>query len=188
MRKVALAVTSMRDPFFEPPLALVQAAQPLANSLALRTLPLHVHEILPAFCVYQFFESAVAPPLSQYLFPKSYSKLSKRTRRNWDIHFVSFVQSCFINGVALWVMYADKERNQMDWRERVWGYSGAIGMVQGFTTGYFIWDFVTCAKDVAMHGPGALAHSISALAVSLLGFVSGYHFVQPSWCPTWKVC
>lgn len=162
----------MRDPFFKPPPALVQAAQPLANSLALRTLPLHVHEILPAFCVYQFFESAVSPPLSRYLFPKYYPKLSKRSRHNWDIHVVSLVQSCLINGAAFWVLYADKEKSRMNWKERVWGYTGAIGMIQGFTTGYFIWDFVTCAKDVGMHGPGALAHSISALAVSLLGFVS----------------
>lgn len=57
-------------------------------------------------------------------------------------------------------------------RERVWGYTGASGMVQGFAAGYFLWDLVTSAVDLDVHGPGELMHAVSALAVSLLGFVS----------------
>lgn len=57
-------------------------------------------------------------------------------------------------------------------RERVWGYTGASGMVQGFAAGYFLWDLAICAGSVDVHGPGALLHAASALAVSLLGFVS----------------
>ena len=57
-------------------------------------------------------------------------------------------------------------------RERVWGYTGASGMVQGFAAGYFLWDLAICAGNVDVHGPGALLHAASALAVSLLGFVS----------------
>ena len=56
-------------------------------------------------------------------------------------------------------------------RERVWGYTGASGMVQGFSAGYFLWDLCSCAADRDVHGPGALAHAACALAVSLLGFV-----------------
>ncbi len=82
------------------------------------------------------------------------------------------VQSCFINAVALWVIYNDKERMQMDWRQRVWGYTGAGGMVQGFAAGYFLWDLLASIKDVDVHGWGALAHAASALVVSSLGFVS----------------
>ena len=57
-------------------------------------------------------------------------------------------------------------------RERVWGYTGASGMVQGFAAGYFLWDLVTSAGNMDVHGPGALMHAVSALAVSMLGFVS----------------
>ena len=57
-------------------------------------------------------------------------------------------------------------------RERVWGYTGASGIVQGFAAGYFLWDLAICAGNVDVHGPGALLHAASALAVSLLGFVS----------------
>ena len=82
------------------------------------------------------------------------------------------VQSCIINTVALWVIYNDQERMQMDWRQRVWGYTGAGGMVQGFAAGYFLWDLIASMKDVGIHGPGALVHAASALLVSSLGFVS----------------
>lgn len=56
-------------------------------------------------------------------------------------------------------------------KERVWGYTGATGMVQGFSAGYFLWDLVMSAKDLDVHGPGSLMHAASAVAVSLLGFV-----------------
>lgn len=162
----------MRDPFFEPSAFLTGATQPLANALALRTLPLHVHEILSAICLYQFVNAVVAPRVSTYLFPQVYPQLSRKTRINWNVHFVSLVQSCFINTVTLWVIYNDKERMRMDWRQRVWGYTGAGGMVQGFAAGYFLWDLLASIKDVDVHGWGALAHAASALVVSSLGFVS----------------
>ena len=162
----------MRDPFFEAPGFLVKAAQPIAHTLALRTLPLHAHEILPAFCFYEFVHSSVSPRVSTYLFPKTYPQLSRKTKVNWDVHFVSMVQSCFINAVTLWVIYNDKERMQMDWTQRVWGYTGAGGMVQGFAAGYFLWDLIASIKDVDVHGWGALAHAASALVISSLGFVS----------------
>lgn len=57
-------------------------------------------------------------------------------------------------------------------RERVWGYTGASGMVQGFAAGYFLWDLLTSAGNLDVHGTGALMHAVSALAVSSLGFVS----------------
>ena len=68
----------------------------------------------------------------------------------------------------------------MDWKQRVWGYSGATGMVQGFAAGYFLWDLLTSARDINIHGPGALAHAASALAVSSLGFVSAHSLAAPS--------
>ena len=37
-------------------------------------------------------------------------------------------------------------------RERVWGYTGASGMVQGFAAGYFLWDLVTSAGNLDVHG------------------------------------
>ena len=57
-------------------------------------------------------------------------------------------------------------------RGRVFGYTGAGGMIQGFAAGYFLWDLVICCKHVAVFGWGLLAHAVAALMVFSLGFVS----------------
>lgn len=162
----------MRDPFFAPPDFLVKATEPIAKTLALKTLPYHAHEILPAFCFYEFVNRVVSPYVSARLAPKTYPHLSRKTKINWNVHFVSMVQSCLINTLALWVIYADKERISMSWKQRVWGYTGAGGMVQGFAAGYFAWDLLASIQDVDVHGWGALFHAASALTVSMMGFVS----------------
>lgn len=167
----------MRDPF-PAPIGLVQASEPLARTLSLRTLPLHVHEILPAFGFYTFLYNYVSPPISRRLFPGTYASLSKKTRVNWDVHAVSLFQSCFVNVAALAVICLDRERWNMGPRERIWGYTGATGMIQGFSAGYFLWDLMMSAKDMGLHGPGALVHAASALAVSMLGFVSSLVMVS----------
>ncbi len=59
----------------------------------------------------------------------------------------------------------------MDFRERVWGYTGAIGLVQAFAEGYFIWDLWITAVHVDMMGWGMLAHATSALWVFSFGYV-----------------
>ena len=55
--------------------------------------------------------------------------------------------------------------------ERLWGYSGAGGMVQGFASGYFVGDLWTGIRDFDVHGLGAVVHAVCALAVSLVGYV-----------------
>ena len=161
----------MRDPI-PTPASLVQLTNPLARTLSLRTLPLHVHEILPSFTLYTYLNIYIAPLASRHLFPQIYPNLDRRTKINWNARVVSLLQSCCINTAALAVIYLDKERWAMGPRERVWGYTGAGGMLQGFAAGYFLWDLMISAENMDVHGPGALAHAVSALAVSLLGFVS----------------
>ncbi|KAL8786479.1 MAG: hypothetical protein Q9195_008184 [Heterodermia aff. obscurata] len=160
----------MHDPIPPPSASLIKATQPLASALALRTLPFHAHEILPAFCFYEFVNIVISPYVSTRLFPQIYPQLSRKTKINWNIHFVSMIQSCFINSAALWVIFADRERRSMDAAQRVWGYTGASGMVQGFAAGYFAWDLMASIKDVDVHGWGALIHAASALVVTSLGF------------------
>ena len=161
----------MHDPIPPPSASLIKATQPLASALALRTLPFHAHEILPAFCFYEFVNIFVSPYVSTRLFPQTYPQLSRKKKINWNIHFVSMIQSCFINSAALWVIFADRERRSMNAAQRVWGYTGASGMVQGFAAGYFAWDLMASIKDVDVHGWGALIHAASALVVTSLGFV-----------------
>lgn len=163
----------MHDPFPIPPSPwLSKAIQPFADYMHFTTLPLHIHEVLGSFLGYTFINLVVAPVVSRWLFPVRYNKLSAEKKINWDVHVVSLVQSTTINVLALWVMFVDEERKSMDWRERVWGYTGAAGMIQGLAAGYFLWDLMITIQHLKVFGPGMLAHAISALIVFSFGFVS----------------
>lgn len=64
----------------------------------------------------------------------------------------------------------------MNAQERLWGYTGASGMVQGFAAGYFVWDLWTAVFDFDVHGIGTVVHAVCALAVSGLGYVGFFLF------------
>jgi hypothetical protein len=161
----------MRDPI-PPPSLLVQLSEPLAEKFGLTTVPYHVHEILLGFLGYHFILHVLSPAISQLVCPGTYRGFNKRTRLNWDIHWVSMIQALFINTAALWVIFRDDERHAMDWKGRLWGYTPASGMVQGFAAGYFLWDLQISAQYMSLAGPSALLHAIGALAVTCIGFVS----------------
>ncbi|KAF2458769.1 TLC domain-containing protein [Lineolata rhizophorae] len=171
----------MLDPF---PLSaspvLSRLVTPLATRLSLPTLPLHVHEVLLAAGLYHLTYTTLSPFFSSRLFPRAYSAFPRRTRLNWDVHVVSLLQSTIINALALWVMWTDEERAHMDATERVWGYTGASGLVQAFATGYFVWDLVVSAVYVSVFGVGMLAHAVAALAVFSLGFRPFLNFYGPT--------
>ena|ERR1700761_9046154 len=166
----------MLDPLPPPPSWLVNWITPYSKALYLPSLPYHIHEVVGAFVVYQSTQSIISPILSNLLFPHIYPKLTRRTRINWDVHVVSLLQSVLINTAALWVMFTDKERKDMDSSavERIYGYTGASGLIQGLATGYFVWDLVVSTRYLKIFGPGILAHAVTALAVFSLGFVSTF--------------
>ncbi|KAH7130653.1 TLC domain-containing protein [Dendryphion nanum] len=159
----------MHDPI--PPSAyLVHLTKPYAEKLSLNTFPYHAHEVLLGFFGYHFILYYLSPTLSQTFCPKTYRSFNKRTRLNWDIHWVSMVQAIFINTAALYVIFTDQARKEMDWKGRLWGYTPASGMVQGFAAGYFLWDLQISIQYIALSGPSALLHAIGALAVTCIGF------------------
>ncbi|KAF6787075.1 TLC domain-containing protein [Colletotrichum sojae] len=161
----------MKDPFFfEPPPWLVKATQPLADSLSLTSLPFHVHEVLAASVLYSVIYYPISPMISRLIVGRKYLDLPRRRRINWDAHVVSLVQSTLINALAVWAMFVDTERNEMDWQARIWGYTGAAGMIQALAAGYFLWDLVVTSCNMDVFGIGTLAHAISALFVYSLGF------------------
>ncbi|KAF9869820.1 TLC domain-containing protein [Colletotrichum karsti] len=161
----------MKDPFFFEPIPwLVKATQPWADFLSLPSLPLHVHEVLAAAVLYSIIYYPVSPLISRLLVGRKYTDLPRKKRVNWDAHVVSFFQSTLINVLALWTMYVDEERSQMDWQERIWGYTGPAGLIQALATGYFLWDLVVTSCNMDVFGLGTLAHAVSALFVYSLGF------------------
>ncbi|KAL6879620.1 DUF887 domain-containing protein [Trichoderma longibrachiatum] len=161
----------MKDPFFVPPIPwLSELVQPWCDRLNLPSLPLHIHEVLLSALFYTVIFWPISPMLSRLLAPQHYNKLSRKRRLNWDAHVVSFIQSTLINVIAIWVMVVDQERKNMDWEERVWGYTGAAGMVQALAAGYFVWDLFVTSFNLDVFGLGTLAHAIAALLVYTLGF------------------
>lgn len=161
----------MRDPFIIPPIPwLQQATEPVADLLSLPSLPFHIHEVLAGSLLYGIIYYPLSPIISRVFFSRHYNQLSRARRLNWDVHVVSLFQSCLINALALWVMFVDDERKTMGWQERVWGYTGACGMIQGLATGYFLWDLIVTSRNMDVFGLGTLAHAISALAVYALGY------------------
>jgi hypothetical protein len=163
----------MHDPFpIAPPERLVQYVQPIADYLSLKTLPLHIHEVLIAFSLYYATHQWFAPFISNLLVPRQYASFNARTRLSWNVHIVSLVQSTLVCTMALWVMWKDTERKDMNWSAKVHGYTGGTGLIQAFAGGYFVWDFVITVQNMHVFGPGMLAHAVSALFVFALGFVS----------------
>ncbi len=55
--------------------------------------------------------------------------------------------------------------------ERVYGYTGGCGMIQGLAAGYFLWDLVVTSRNVGIFGWGMWAHAVCALCVFSFGFV-----------------
>jgi TLC domain len=169
----------MLDPIPAPAPFLFDFVKPYADAISLPTLPYHIHEVLFALIFYQTIESLVSPVFSTYAFPSIYPKLNRRTRVNWDVHVVSMVQSCLINVLALWLMFVDKERKDMNALERVYGYTGGCGMIQGLAAGYFLWDVVVSTRYFKIFGLGIWAHAVSALFVFSLGFMPFLNFYGP---------
>lgn len=163
----------MLDPFPIPvPPLLSVLTERAGNFIGLESLHLHIHEILLSALFYHSICLYISPWLSTVLFPKIYPSLPWKTKLNWDVHVVSLVQSTTINILALYVIFHDQERAAMDWKQRVWGYTGATGLVQAFATGYFAWDLWVSVVHVDIFGIGLLAHAVSALCVFSLGYVS----------------
>ncbi|KAL1306059.1 hypothetical protein AAFC00_004185 [Neodothiora populina] len=170
----------MRDPFIVPaPEWVIKATTPIAERLALPTLPFHIHEIFLAFCMYQTIHSYISPALSRLFVPQRYAAFNKRTRINWDVHTVSLTQSLIVNSVALYLIFYDEERKNMNWAGRIWGYDGASGMLQGLAGGYFIWDLIITIRWLDIFGVGMLMHAISAVTVFSLGFRPFLNYYGP---------
>ncbi|EDN02193.1 conserved hypothetical protein [Histoplasma mississippiense (nom. inval.)] len=143
-------------------------------------MTLHIHEVIFFFAFYQLIQSVVSPLLSTALFPKFYPHFNRRTKLNWDVHVVSLIQSCLVNAAALWVMFADKERQAMTSSERVRGYSGTCGLVQAMAVGYFIWDLIVSTRYIGVFGIGLWFHAVSALWVFSLGFRPFVNYYAPT--------
>ncbi|KEF59762.1 uncharacterized protein A1O9_04610 [Exophiala aquamarina CBS 119918] len=143
----------------------------LCNNNRLTTLPLHAHQVVAAFLVYECIFTLLSPAISTTLFRNSYGRFPRRTRVNWDARVVSTIQATFVSFMALRVILGDGEaRSTMSRDDRLWGYSPASGRVQAFAAGYFLWDVFLCVRHLEVQGVPALLHGVAALVITVTGF------------------
>lgn len=162
----------MLDPF-APPSWLRTALEPVCGLLHLNTLPLHAHEVLFGFVFYTCVNSVLGPLLSARLFPTTYRGLPRRTQLQWDMHVTSFVNSTCLCVALVYLLLADQERANATWEDRIWGYTGASGLVHALSGGYFMWDLGASASNLSTLGPLDLLHAAVGFCISILGFVRG---------------
>lgn len=76
-------------------------------------------------------------------------------------------------------MFADKERKDMNALEKIYGYTGALGLIQGLAEGYFLWDVVVSTRYYGIFGAGIWAHAVAALFVFSFGFRPYLNYYGP---------
>lgn len=145
----------------------------------LQTLPFHVHHLIWAFSAYEAIFLLISPAASQLIAGKTYSTLDRRTKINWSIRVVSFIQSVFISSCAIAIIQTDPERRNADSKERLWAYNASSGRVQAFAAGYFLYDVMISIQHLDVSGPSALVHAVCAFGITMLGFVSAGLAVLP---------
>ncbi|KAF1944924.1 hypothetical protein EJ02DRAFT_339826 [Clathrospora elynae] len=159
---------------FPVPALLRDASTPLANFLHLRTLPLHIHQVLISYFAYTCIDSILSPYLSARLIPATYDKFPRRTKVQWNMHVTAFINATLLSLAALWVIFHDEERSRLGetWEGRIWGYTGIGGMVQALGAGYFLWDVQVCILNLGIGAVGGLdlLHASVGLAISMMGF------------------
>ncbi|KAF2099769.1 DUF887-domain-containing protein [Rhizodiscina lignyota] len=159
----------MRDPF-APPASVARVFKPVANYLGLSTLPLHVHEIVLSFVVYEILFKVASPVLSRHFWPKTYNAFNRRTRINWDSRVTSQIQQAVILSLVIYTILTDPERTGTTWQTRLWGYNGITGLVQALAAGYFLWDVHISSVHMDVMGADSLAHATGWLLITLIGF------------------
>lgn len=149
----------------------------------------HYHEILGSVVFYQVLY-LMSPVISKALFGSNYTELSKKGKKNFDIHIVSMVQ-CLISIAVIIPLYG----NEYLAEDPVFHYLPYAGFVSAITIGYFIWDLYICLAFFKMFGIGFLLHAFASLFVfcqtlrpfclawvaGFLGFELSTPFVNINW-------
>ena len=99
-----------------------------------------------------------------------YTKLSRGTKVNFDVHVTSMVQ-CFIS-IALLIPHLNNPHlanRHADPVNSLLGKTDFGGLACALTVGYFIWDIYVCVRYFSLFGVGFLFHGIAAMYAFLSG-------------------
>lgn len=152
---------------------LVSWLQPYADAYGMHHLPTHVPTLIRSTLLW-FAIQTLSAQVSPRLFPKTFAKLSRKTRISWDIHVVSFVHAALITPLAARIWWKTRQTNALGFHthplavDRLYGYDYETAQVYAIAQGYFLWDSII---SILHEGPGFIAHGI----VALTAFTLVYH-------------
>ena len=150
----------------------VVAGKPAATYTSLFDPSWHIQEISFIFAACCLINWALSPRISSYFFPSRYTSIHSNIKTQWDIRVVSLLQSTFIGVMALWVVVNDKElANITGVRERLWGYSKNVGMISGYSIGYYLWELAAMMQNTRSFSADMLLHSVCALVLLSVCYV-----------------
>ncbi|KAF8447869.1 DUF887-domain-containing protein [Boletus edulis BED1] len=109
--------------------------RPLAEKCGLSVLPEFADIVVFAWLFFTALQVGISPAISRVVFPVSYGKANKRTRKNWDVHVVSLVHALIAVALASWCLKA-KSLND----DRAFGTYPDASFLLAIAVGYFIWD------------------------------------------------
>ncbi|KAF9227826.1 DUF887-domain-containing protein [Gyrodon lividus] len=137
-------------------------ARPLATTYGLRALSDFADIVVIAWLFFTVVHVTLSPAVSKALFPVSYGKANKRTRKNWDAHVVSLLHALVVVVLALRCL---KEKNLDE--DRAFGSHRDAGFVSAIAIGYFVWD----AFESIIHFTeiGFVIHGVACLTIFVLG-------------------
>ncbi|AOA65209.1 hypothetical protein PP7435_CHR4-0149 [Komagataella phaffii CBS 7435] len=123
----------------------------------------HIHEIVASFLVYQSLFT-ISRLFVKFAYPKFYNSLKPKTRIDFSIHIVSFVQSLLI--LILCIPLFKNPHLQQD---HVFASTPYGQMVVSVAVGYFIWDALTCLLYIKYFGVEFFLHGVVSALVFLVG-------------------
>ncbi|KAG9318568.1 DUF887-domain-containing protein [Chiua virens] len=145
------------------------AARPLADKYGLSTLPEFADVVVIAWLFFTVLQFSLSPAISRAVFPVSYTKADKRTRRNWDVHVVSLVHALVATLLASRCLHV----KSLD-EDRAFGTYPDASFLFAIALGYFMWD----AFESIFHFSdiGFVIHGVACLAIFVLGSRPFVHY------------
>jgi hypothetical protein len=132
---------------------------PFSEAVGLPYLPVHFVSLLRSLMLWWSLQ-LLSHSLSPYLFPRTFSNMSTRTRIHWDLHVVSLIHSAVVAPLItyFWLYMDDKV-------DRIFGYQYELGQLYALPLGYFVWDVIVSLR---YEGPAFILHGVLGLSANIL--------------------
>ncbi|KAF9246437.1 DUF887-domain-containing protein [Melanogaster broomeanus] len=137
-------------------------ARPLSTTYGLSALPDIADIVVMAGLFFAVVHFSLSPAVNKVLFPVSYGRANKRTRRIWDAHVVSLIHAFVV------VVLASRCLQEKSLEEdRAFGSHSNATFTVAIAIGYFMWDAVV--SIIHFTDIGFVVHGVACLSIFLLG-------------------